>query len=42
MLLGYLCNAIGGWLLVRKPGKAGFGWLAAGTTLQLIGGLLQH
>ena len=42
ILVGYLCTAIGGWLLVRKPGRAGFVWLATGATLQLIGGLLQH
>jgi hypothetical protein len=42
VLVGYLCSAVGTWMLVRKPEKAGFRWLAVGATLQLIGGLLQH
>jgi hypothetical protein len=42
MLVGYLCSAIGAWLLVKKPARAGFVWLAIGTTLQLIGALLRH
>jgi hypothetical protein len=42
VLLGYLCSAIAAWMLVRKPARPGFLWLATGATLQLIGGLLQH
>jgi hypothetical protein len=42
ILVGYLCSAIGAWMLVKKAGKPGFTWFAMGTTLQLIGGLLQH
>jgi hypothetical protein len=42
VLVGYLCTAVGAWMLVKKPAKAGFLWLAVGSTLQLIGGLLQH
>lgn len=42
MLVGYLSSAIGAWMLVWKPARAGFVWLATGATLQLIGGLLQH
>jgi hypothetical protein len=42
VLVGYLCIAIGAWLLVRKPAKAGFLLLGVGATFQLIGGLLQH
>jgi hypothetical protein len=29
-------------MLVKKPARAGFFWLAIGATLQLTGGLLQH
>jgi hypothetical protein len=42
ILVGYLASAIGAWMLVRKPTRAGFLWLAIGATLQLLGGLLQH
>jgi hypothetical protein len=42
VLIGYLCTAIGAWLLARKPNRVGFICLAVGSTLQLIGGLLQH
>jgi hypothetical protein len=42
VLAGYLCSAIGAWLLVRKPSKAGFVMLAVGSSLQLTGGMLQH
>ena len=42
ILVGYLCGAIGGWLLVRSPRRAGFVYLALGATLQLVGGVLQH
>jgi hypothetical protein len=42
ILIGYLCMAVGSWMLVRKPTRAGFIWLSLGATLQLIGGLLQH
>lgn len=41
-LLGYLFVAVGAWMLVKKPARPGFVWLAIGATLQLIGGLLQH
>lgn len=42
LLLGYVCVAVGAWMLVKKPVRAGFVWLAIGATLQLIGGVLQH
>src|SRR5438105_4829287 len=42
MLVGYLASAIGAWILVKKPGRAGFLCFASGATLQLLGGLLQH
>jgi hypothetical protein len=42
VLVGYLCSFVGAWMLVRRPEKLGFMWLAVGATLQLIGGLLQH
>jgi hypothetical protein len=42
ILFGYVVAAVGGWMLVRKPSKAGFIALSIGATLQLIGGLLQH
>jgi hypothetical protein len=42
VLVGYLCVAAGTWMLVRKPARSGFVWLAAGATLQLVGGVLQH
>jgi hypothetical protein len=42
ILVGYLCCTIAAWMLVRKPGRAGFQLLAVGSTLQLIGGFLQH
>jgi hypothetical protein len=43
VLAGYLCTAIGAWVLVRnRAGRAGFIGLAIGTTLQLVGGVLQH
>ena len=42
MLVGYLSSAIGAWMLVRRPARAGYVWFAAGATLQLVGGLLQH
>jgi hypothetical protein len=29
-------------MLVKKPARSGFVWLALGATLQLIGGLLRH
>lgn len=41
-LLGYLCAAVGAWMLTKKPAKAGYAWLAVGATLQLIGGLIRH
>jgi hypothetical protein len=41
-LVGYLCSATGAWMLVKKPARAGFVWLAIGATLQLTGALLQH
>ena len=41
-LIGYLCNAIAAWMLVKKPARAGFLWLAFGCTLLLLGGLLQE
>ena len=42
LLVGYLCGAVGAWMLVKKPAPAGFAWLAVGATFQLIGGFLQH
>jgi hypothetical protein len=42
ILVGYLVSAVGAWMLVKKPARSGFVWLAVGATLQLIGGLLQH
>jgi len=42
ILVGYLATAIGAWLLVTKPRRAGFLCFATGATLQLVGGLLQH
>jgi hypothetical protein len=42
ILVSYLCGAVGAWMLVKKPARAGFAWLAIGATLQMIGGLLQH
>jgi len=42
VLIGYLCSAIGAWMLVRRPTRTGFLWLGVGATLQLVGGLLQH
>lgn len=42
ILVGYLCSTIAAWMLVRKPERAGFQLLAVGSTLQMIGGLLQH
>jgi hypothetical protein len=42
VLVGYLLAAVAAWMLVRKPARSGFVWLAAGATLQLIGRLLQH
>lgn len=41
-LAGYLCVAVGAWMLVKKPARAGFVWLAIGASLQLVGRLLQH
>jgi hypothetical protein len=35
-------RTIAAWMLVRKPARAMFQLLAVGSTLQLIGGLLQH
>jgi hypothetical protein len=29
-------------MLVKKPARAGFVWLAVGATLQLVAGILQH
>ncbi len=42
ILVGYLLSAVGAWMLVKKPTRSGFVWLAVGATLQLIGGQLQH
>jgi len=42
ILIGYLCNAIGVWMLVRKPARAGYLWLAIGCTLLLLGGIIQE
>ena len=42
ILVGYLLSAVGAWMLVKKPARSGFVWLAVGATLQLIGGVLQH
>jgi hypothetical protein len=42
ILVGYLCSAVGAWMLVRRPARIGFVCLGVGATLQLIGGLLQH
>jgi hypothetical protein len=41
-MVGYLLSAVGAWMLVKKPARSGFVWLALGATLQLIGGLLRH
>ena len=42
ILVGYLCNAIAAWMLVRKPARAGFLWLAIGCTLLLLGSVIQQ
>jgi hypothetical protein len=42
VIVGTLCSAIGAWMLVRKPAKAGNVWLATGLTMQFIGAFLQH
>ncbi len=42
-LAGYLCTAVGAWMIVRKiSGRAGFVWVVVGATLQLVGGVVQH
>jgi hypothetical protein len=41
-LVGYLLSAVGAWMLVKRPVRSGFVWLAVGATLQLMGGLLRH
>jgi len=42
ILVGYLCNAIAAWMLVRKPARPGFLWLAIGCTLLLLGGIIEQ
>lgn len=42
VIVGCLCSAVGGWMLVNKPSKAGNVWLATGLTLQFVGAFLQH
>jgi hypothetical protein len=42
ILSGYLLSAVGALMLVKKPTRSGFVWMAAGATLQLVGRLLQH
>ena len=43
VLVGYLATTLGAWLLVKSPtGRPGFVSFAIGSTLQLLGGLLQH
>jgi hypothetical protein len=42
ILIGYLCNSIAAWMLVRKATRAAYVLLAIGCTLLLLGGAIEQ
>jgi hypothetical protein len=42
ILVGYLCNAIAAWMLFRKPTRTAYLLLATGSTLLLLGGIIEQ